>query len=208
VANVPIADDSDGEEEEEVVESKKIVDDKKKLKEFLQMQITETGLLVASKEYRYGRDEYKWCDEDLEYAVFKQRNSKNRKVLKLTEEEEEEDLDSIIGREDLEREREFEYRRKMAGVGDAAQLQPHAILKKTTLRSSTFEWVTEQRLLTATQSPLQRPLHPIFLISYTICDLIFRFDYQPAITQQFEVCLNLFTYLSMCVCIYLSISFH
>jgi hypothetical protein len=186
--DVPIPGVSDDEEEADAGESKAMAEHKKKLKEFLQMQITQEGISVATR--KYVRDMYVWGDQELDYAVFKKKNRKERGRKKTAEEEENELID-VYEKEDLEKEREYEYQRRKRGSGDMAQLHPNKILKQTTLRSTVFQCELESSLLRNIPTPLQKPLNPIFNTTYTICDSIYRLDYERIIVEEFEYILDL-----------------
>jgi hypothetical protein len=189
---VPVPDFSDDEGEEqggrEVNESRNLTEHKNKLKDYLEMVITEDGMKV--RDNPYGREQYVWGDEGLDYTVFKNRNTKDRQARKKKAEDDE-DLLRVVELEDLEREREVEYERRKKEMGDLAQLQPHVILKKATVQSATFVWETEKCLLLNKATPLTKPTQAIFNVTFKICDLIFRLDYQAAMTAQFENLVNL-----------------
>jgi hypothetical protein len=153
----------------------------KKLKEALQVQISEGGIRLGKEHY--GRSDYKWGDEYLEYAVLG-RESRTRGRQRRGGDAQE--IESIIEKEDGAREREYEYKRRDRAVGNLIQLQQHNILKQTVLESAWFKWEVDKSVLVSRMTPISVVSSKLFLTTYTICQLIYCTNWEKVITAQFE----------------------
>jgi hypothetical protein len=127
-------------------------------------------------------------EEYLPHGVFTQKPKREGRGRGRGQKEED-DHETALEKDDLAMEREFEYRRRKEGTGNLQQLKQHRFV---VLRSEhgVFQWEFDSSILLSKTTPLRQLPNPIFKVTYTICDLIFRTNWRNIMVGQFEYLLE------------------